>query len=353
MHGVDGCSTGNPNAGKTTLVIETVFLAVALGLLYFKDLDVFGGMMHDVSISFLAIMVEAMPFMLIGSLVGGLIEAFVSRDLVSRALVGRNHTAVFIAAGLGVMFPVCDCAIVPVVRRLLGKGVPLSAGIAFLLAGPIVNPVVAASTWLAYRFHWGFLATRMICGYVIAVTVAMVMHFAFQGKKALLDEPSRGDPPGCGCTGQDHDRDQPSGTMPRLLAAFAHACDDFFNVGKFLVIGAFVAAVARTYIGVDAVRDLFSTPGIAIILMMGLAVALNLCSETDAFIAAGFRGVLPDTAQMAFMVLGPMLDFKMVLMYLTIFPKRVIGVLCLLVLSAVFVSMMFLQYGLGGVPGGR
>ncbi len=154
-----GSSTAAPNTGKTTLFIETAFLVSALTLLYFKNLTVLGGVEHDLSISFVAIMAEAMPFMLIGSLVGGLIEAFVSRDLVSRALTGRKHTAIFIAAGLGLIFPICDCAIVPVVRRLLRKGVPLSAGIAFLLAGPIVNPIVAGSTWVAYGFHRGFLGT--------------------------------------------------------------------------------------------------------------------------------------------------------------------------------------------------
>ncbi len=197
----------------------------------------------------------------------------------------------------------------------------------------------------------------MICGYVIAVSVAAVMHFAFQGRNVLLDEPSFGEPHGHGCVGHDHahdhSHDHSSGMVPRLLDACTHACDDFFNVGKFLVIGAFIAALARTCIGVDSVRGLFSTPGIAILLMMGLAVALNLCSQTDAFIAAGFRGVLPDTAQMAFMVLGPMLDFKMILMYLTMFRSRVIATLCLLIFLAVFASMMFLQYGIGGVPGGR
>ena len=87
--------------------------------------------------------------------------------------------------------------------------------------------------------------------------------------------------------------------------------------------------------------------------MMGLAIALNLCSETDAFIAAGFRGVLPDTAQMAFMVLGPMLDMKLLLMYLTMFRKRVIVALSFLTFMAVLGVMMFLQYGLGGFSGGQ
>jgi uncharacterized membrane protein YraQ (UPF0718 family) len=87
--------------------------------------------------------------------------------------------------------------------------------------------------------------------------------------------------------------------------------------------------------------------------MMGLAVALNLCSETDAFIAAGFRAVFPDTAQLAFMVLGPMLDMKLMLQYFTLFRSRMIGALSLLTFLAVLIAMMALQYGFGGVPGAK
>ncbi len=308
-------------------------------------------MVGDLSISFVAIMVEAMPFMLLGSIVGGLIEAFVPQEWVSRSLAGRKHATIFIAAGLGLVFPVCECAIVPVVRRLLHKGVPLPAAIAFLLGAPIVNPIVGASTWLAYRSDWSFLGTRMICGYTIAVAIALMMNFLFRDKAALLRGASTEYAPACGC-GHDHDVSTDN-KVSRLFAAFQHACDDFFDVGRFLVIGAFIAALARTVIEVDALRDLFVTPGIAIIVMMGLAVALNLCSETDAFIAAGFRGVLPDTAQMAFMVLGPMLDTKLLLMYLTVFRKRAIATLSLLILATVFAIMVFFQYGLGGLPGGQ
>jgi uncharacterized membrane protein YraQ (UPF0718 family) len=316
----------------------------------FQGLDEIVG---DLSISFLAIMVEAMPFMLLGSVVGGLIEAFVPEEMVSRLVAGRKNAAVFVAAGLGIIFPVCECAIVPVVRRLLRKGMPLSAAVALLLGGPIVNPIVAASTWLAYRFDWGFLSIRMICGYTIAVTVALVMNLLFRNKSVLLDEPPSESTLACGCSAHDHAANGTSNTLSKFFAALQHACDDFFDIGRFLVIGAFIAALARTTIGVDALRDLLASPGIAIVVMMGLAIALNLCSETDAFIAAGFRGVLPDTAQMAFMVLGPMLDMKLLLMYLTMFRKRVIVALSFLTFMAVLGVMMFLQYGLGGFSGGQ
>ena len=117
-------------------------------------------------------------------------------------------------------------------------------------------------------------------------------------------------------------------------------------------MGAFVAALARTVIGVNVLQGLSSSPITAIILMMLLAMALNLCSQTDAFLAAGFRGILPDTAQMAFMILGPMLDIKLLLLYPTMFRKRVIVALVTLTFLTVLTSMIFLEYGLGGLIGG-
>jgi len=335
-----------------TLIIEAAFLCFVLGFLLLGHLHGFHEIVGDLSISFVAIMVEAMPFMLLGSMVGGLIEAFIPQEFVSRSLAGRRYSVLFIAAGLGVLFPVCECAIVPIVRRLLYKGVPLSAAIAFLLGGPIVNPIVAGSTWLAYRADWSFVVTRMICGYAIAVFVAVIMNFLFRDKNVLIEKAPSESTYGCCCDEHGDATNTASDNVSKFFVALQHGCDDFFDVGRFLIIGAFIAAFARTTIGVDALRGLFASPGIAIIMMMGLAITLNLCSETDAFIAAGFRGVLPDTAQMAFMVLGPMLDMKLLLMYLTIFRKHFIITLALLTFVLVLASMIFLEYGLGGLLGG-
>jgi len=320
--------------------LEYAFLSCVV-LLFFQGMTPgWGNLLGDISIYFLAIIVEAIPFMLIGSLAGGLIEVFVPITWVERLFRSRRIMAVFLAGGMGILFPVCECAIVPVVRRLLGKGIPFNAAITFLLAGPIVNGIVAVSTAIAYRYNWTFVAVRLGLGYSIAVLIGLLLGLFFNRENGLL--PTRSTQSQCGC-GHDHsNREQP--LFIRLRHSFEHASDDFFDVGRYLVIGSFITALMRSTIDVNTFLSLTNSPWMAILLMMAMALTLNLCSEADAFIAASFRGLLPDSAQMAFMVLGPMLDIKLILMYFSVFRKRTILSLIVTVFTTVLLAMLAMQY---------
>jgi hypothetical protein len=290
---------------------------------------------------FASIVLEALPFMLFGALVGGLIEAFVSRERMAGLLPRRPLATICVAAAMGLVFPVCECAVVPVARRLIGKGLPFTAAVAYLLAGPIVNPVVAASTFLAYGFDGDVVILRLILGYVVAVVVAMLMGRLFPGRTALREGLDDMAVPvcSCGCAGptlrpfsQVADAVRLPSCSERLWQALRHGAADFLGVGHYLVIGAFVAALAQTFVDRNLLLGLADMPLVSVLLMSGLAVALNLCSEADAFIAASFRGLMPLPAQMAFMLTGPMFDLKLLLMYQVIFRKRAILALSLLVL---------------------
>jgi uncharacterized membrane protein YraQ (UPF0718 family) len=144
----------------------------------------------------------------------------------------------------------------------------------------------------------------------------------------------------CGC-GSSH------GTSDRWIdkagEAFSHAKDDFLAVGHYLVIGAFIAALAQTYIDRSSFLSLAASPVLCVVLMMALAILLNLCSEADAFIAASFRGLMPIPAQMAFLLTGPMFDLKLLLMYQSLFKRRAIVVLASLILVAVLVTAIGIE----------
>lgn len=329
-----------PLSTELAWVVELVFLFVAILLFYMGKMPPWKNLIDNISINFLAIIVEALPFMLIGSLAGGIIEVFVSVDWIERVFRQQKTRAVFLAGGMGLFFPVCECAIVPVVRRLLGKGVPFGAAITFLLAGPIVNLIVAASTAIAYRYDWRFVGIRLVSGYLIAVLVGLLLGLFFNRKNGLIASWTK--TATCSC-GHDHGDTAPP-LLLRIRHSLEHASDDFFDVGRYLVIGAFIAALMRSSVSMATFTSLMGSPWMAIILMMAMAVILNLCSEADAFIAASFRELLPGTAQMAFMVMGPMLDIKLILMYFSVFRKRVILSLIITVTTTVLLAMFALEY---------
>lgn len=328
---------GTPTGGTFRAVAAVIFIFAGLLVL---PVGAASGPYRTLSIMFTSIVLEALPFMLLGALVGGLIEAFVSRERMASLLPKRGLTAICVATGLGIVFPVCECAVVPVVRRLLGKGLPFGAGIAYLLAGPIVNPIVAASTALAYGFEWKIMAMRLGLGYAVAVTAALVLNRLFPGKSALHDglEHIAPQPCSCGCEAPLQHFSQVTNAVvrpsfaSRLGQALRHGTADFLGVAQYLIVGAFVAAVAQAFVDRSLLLGLASLPSLSILAMTALAVALNLCSESDAFIAASFSGLMPPAAQMAFMLTGPMFDLKLLLMYQAVFRKRVIAVLAGLVL---------------------
>jgi len=320
-----------------------LFLSISFLVLLLGQSRPYSALVGNISINFLAMMVEALPFMLIGSLAGGIIEVFVPVPLVEK-LFGRHRIwPIFATAGMGMIFPVCECAIIPVIRRLLGKGVPFGAAVAFLLGGPIVNPLVAASTAVAYNLDWHMVIVRLGCGYLIAVVVGILLSCKFSHANAVIPHMHGQISP---CCGHDHCSADTQNTSlkAKLFHAAGHAADDFFSVGYYLVIGTFIAAFIRSLVPLEVFTHFLASPWQGILIMMVMAVLLNLCSEADAFIAASFRGILPDSAQLAFMVLGPMFDIKLLLMYFGVFTRKAIAALVITVLAMVFLTTMALHF---------
>ena len=135
---------------------------------------------------FLSLFIEAAPFLIAGSIVSGFIAVYVNQGMVERYIPNHPLLAALAGAGLGFVFPVCECGVVPVTRRLYGKGLPLPVGIAFLLAAPVINPVVIFSTFAA--FGWGpVLWGRVVFSMLVAFTVGLIFHLA-RPREILLPE---------------------------------------------------------------------------------------------------------------------------------------------------------------------
>jgi hypothetical protein len=252
---------------------------------------------------FVAVTVQALPFLVLGVAVSGAVAAFVPTSWFTRVLPRRPVLAVPVAAVSGLALPGCECGSVPIARRLVDRGVTPAAALTFLLSAPAVNPVVLVATAVAFPGEPAMVVARLLASMVAATAVGLV--WTALGRDGLLRR-SR--------------RPAPAGTT-RLRTFTATAQHDFLDAGGFLVLGAAAAATLQTAVP-RSVLDAFAGSGWWSVLALALlAFVLALCSEADAFVAASLKQFSP-TAQLALMVVGPMVDVKLVALQTGTFGRR-------------------------------
>ncbi|MFF5310181.1 permease [Streptomyces massasporeus] len=243
---------------------------------------------------FTAITVQGVPFLLLGTLVSAAIGAFVPERVFQRVLPRRTALAVPVAGAAGVVLPGCECASVPVAGSLMRRGVAPAAALAFLLSAPAINPVVLVATSIAFPGQ-----PEMVLGRLVAsLTTAVVMGWLWArfGREEWLRLPKRGG-------------GQAPGGGPRVfVSGLQH---DFLHAGGFLVLGAAAAATFDIVVPRSLLEVFTGSAWLSVLLLAVLAVVLCVCSEADAFVAASLSGFSP-TARLAFMVVGPMVDLKLI-----------------------------------------
>jgi uncharacterized membrane protein YraQ (UPF0718 family) len=281
-------------ATKTGIVALAllIFAAIVLRPLASDWLDAPG--LTNWATIFVAISVQAVPFLVLGVTVSGAIAAFLPPDALRQVLPRSPALAVPVAAVSGVALPGCECGSVPIAGRLISRKVAPAAALAFLLAAPAINPVVLLATALAFPGRPEVVLARFAASLVAAITVGLV--WVARGRPEWTERAAR---------------DQvPRSDSPWAVFA-ATAQHDFIHAGGFLVIGAATAATLQTVVPrtvMDAVAD---AGPLSVIALAGLAFVLAICSEADAFVAAGLTQFSP-TARLAFLVVGPMVDVKLV-----------------------------------------
>lgn len=331
---------------------------------------------------FTSILYEAMPFIVLGALIAGLLEELVPQRIVTR-LVPRNRIlAIAIGGLLGALFPMCECGIIPIMRRLLRKGLPLSCCVCYMLGGPIINVVVMISTYVAFsgdrsdvenasstpamqssvdastktpastsqteskspklvsrQFSgWQMAAWRLGLGYLVAFGTSLIVEWQFRKHgNSLLAPMARADVSGLPLVDDD---DVPSLVRKPWSKRISNIAEttlhDFVDITVYLIIGGLLTSAVRLFLSRDAITTLASHPSLAIGIMMGLAILLCICSEADAFIAASYT-LMPASSKLAFLVLGPMLDLKLYMMYTRVFRPRLIWTIITAVVVQVFI----------------
>lgn len=323
--------------------------------------------LQSFKILFISIILEAFPFILLGVIFSALLQAFVTDETIRKWTPKNPIAGVLFGGLLGIAFPLCECGMIPVVRRLIAKGMPAYIGIVYLLAGPVVNPVVFASTYSAFRLSPGIAYSRMAVAFAVAVIIGLILskwmkksplrhnesliaqgpglhgHHAGHnhshshvGHGTVASHSHVHDEHGSGASHSHiHDGNAvaKAGWRSKLSSVLSHSSDEFFEMGKYLIFGALLTAIIQTAVDRSTLALFSDQPLLSYVFMMSFAFILSICSTSDAFIAASFSSMFQPGPLISFLVFGAMIDFKNTLMLLTTFKIKI--VLLLIVLTSV------------------
>ncbi|MDQ1498546.1 MAG: uncharacterized protein QOI86_1886, partial [Actinomycetota bacterium] len=196
-------------------------------------------------------------------------------------------------------------------------GAPAPAALAFMLAGPALNPVVLVATAVAFPGRPDVVVARFLASFLTAVVVglgwARFGRPAWTERQAVVaDGNGKLDAPGApGCDLQQPLHGPTLATGSRLAVFSATARHDFGHAGGFLVLGAATAATLQVLVPRSLLDGLGGSGPGAVVTLALLAVLLAVCSEADAFVAASLVQFSP-IARLAFMVVGPAVDVKLI-----------------------------------------
>lgn len=299
------------------LYLGLFFLTMAY-LIAYSLVDLSASPLNTMINVFLGIILQAIPFLIIGVMISSAIQIFVPNEIIERKMPKSLGQGMLFAILLGFCLPVCDCASVPVFRSLVKKGVPLPVAVTFLCASPVINPVVILSTFYAFGGNIRITALRVGLGVLSSVMIGLIFTLRRSGEK-LRVLGYEGATCSCGCLlGAPPSK----GIIGKAELFVRHSRTEFFEVGKYLVLGALFSALFQ----VSGIGSLLSQSGtgfpLSLFLMMLIAFLLSLCSSSDAIIARSLSPYFSAGAYMGFLLFGPMMDLKNLFMLSGSFSKK-------------------------------
>ncbi|QFS48240.1 permease [Nostoc sphaeroides] len=336
---------------------------------------------------FLSLLVEAMPFLLLGVLFSSLLLFFVDERKLVEKMPKNPLLGALVGSMIGFLFPVCECGNVPVARRFLIQGVPTPVAIGFLLAAPTINPIVIWSTWTAFRDQPEIVVLRVVFSLAIATIIGFV--FSFQKDLNPILQPAiarymKFNPPAQPQTkrrGKRYEVQQQE-TIPNLLQSGTYilggkagiplridpnlvpptlmsnsdkplaaklrlvvdnSIQELRELGGVMILGSAIAAAIQVLAPRELILSLGAGPITSIVVMLILAVVVSICSTVDSFFALSFASTFSSGSLLAFLVFGPMIDIKSVGLMLSIFKPKTIFYLFAIAAQLTFVFTLFLN----------
>jgi uncharacterized membrane protein YraQ (UPF0718 family) len=280
----------------------------------------------------LSIILQALPFILIGVLFSSLIRFLLREEWIAKIAPRNRIAGVIVGSLLGLFFPVCDCGVMPVARSLLRKGVSMSTACAYLLTAPVINPVVILATALAFQWNWHIALWRVGGTFVVGGITALLVGCFFTPRDFGVP------------AGRFAEKDLHSEAF-NIRELLAHTAEEFFDIGRYLIVSAFLASMIQIWVPKDLFFQYVGTPYLAIAAMMILAIAMSLCSEADAFVARALANQFPLGAVFAFLIIGQILDLRNLILFGKNFRPALFIVIAVVSLALTFVWAFSIDFG--------
>ena len=318
----------------------------------------------NISIIFISIFFESLPFLLLGALISSIIERYISNETMAKLIPKNIILGSIVGTFLGFFLPACDCAVIPVSKRLVKKKVPINVAVSFMLASPIINPVVLLSTYYAfYRTNPSIFWLRLILGIVISLVIGIIMGLIFKKnviKNSLLDDEEH---ECCNCHKHEHSHchhaevesdfadlidDEEDKEVEHLRRSFKndilfilkHTAYDAFEVIKYLMFGAMIASFVQILMPQTAIKMFSNNQVLSIIVLMLFAYLLSLCSTSDSFVGKSLLSSFSNAGIMAYLLLGPMIDIKNTIVLLGNYKKNFVITLISLIFIFIFITCL-------------
>lgn len=304
-----------------------------------NTVEIFLKKFSDFAMTFIGLTLAAIPFVIFGVVVSILIANYVKPSSIlkykSKNVVVSHIQSMFI----GLFLPVCECGNIPLAKRLSLVGFRPSEVITFMLAAPIFNPIVLVTTLVAFNLDYNVAILRIFIGAFIALFVGLVFSFS-SDQKSLLVETTAQKTNFSFSQSQDF-QEECFIDNSSLIDSFR---DEFFNVFKMLLIGCFVASIFQILIPRELFNIFANSPTLSVLALIALAFVISICSSIDAFFALSLASVFNLGSIIAFLVFGPMIDIKSLMMLSTIFRPKTLAIMSLLVTILSLIAGLSVNY---------
>ena len=295
-------------------------------------------MLKDISIIFMSIFFESFPFLLLGALISSIIETFVSNDTMARIIPKNKVLGSIVGICLGFFLPACDCAVIPVAKRLIKKKVPINVAVSFMLASPIINPVVILSTYHAfYKTNPDIFWLRLMLGILISLVIGIILGILFNKKDVIINNEDSDE-----CCCQEHDECDCDCEEHKnyFLSIINHTALDLFEVVKYLMFGALIASIIQVALPRNILVMFNDNRILSVIALMLFAYLVSLCSTSDSFVGKSLLSSFSKSSIIAYLLLGPMIDIKNTIVLFGNYKKSFVFSLISLIFICIFIVSM-------------